>query len=89
MSVYTPKANEVVVQQYIANPLLIGNRKFDLRMYVLISSLDPLIVYLHDEGLARFCTEDYQKPNNSNINNSFIHLTNYSLNKNNPNFTVR
>lgn len=55
---------------------------------MLISSLDPLLVYLHDEGLARFCTEDYQKPNSSNINNSFIHLTNYSLNKNNPNFTL-
>lgn len=55
-----------VVQQYIDNILIIDNKKFDLRLYVLISSIDPLIVYINDEGLARFCTEDYQPPNEKN-----------------------
>lgn len=50
---------EFVVQPYIDNPLLIENKKFDLRLYILISSLDPYICYLNEEGLARFCAEDY------------------------------
>ncbi|KAL4508036.1 hypothetical protein ABPG72_021409 [Tetrahymena utriculariae] len=88
ISSYTPYANQLVVQEYISNPMLIYGKKFDLRLYVLISSLDPLIVYLHDEGLARFCTEPYEKPSKTNINNSYMHLTNYSLNKNNPTFKL-
>ncbi|EGR33199.1 tubulin tyrosine ligase-like member 11, putative [Ichthyophthirius multifiliis] len=79
---------QIIIQQYISNPLIIDKKKFDLRLYVLISSLDPFVVYLHDEGLARFCTEDYQKPQQQNINNFYMHLTNYSLNKQNPNFKV-
>lgn len=68
--------------------MIIGKKKFDLRLYVLVSSLDPLMVYLHEEGLARFCTENYEKPSKDNINNSYMHLTNYSLNKNSPNFKL-
>lgn len=74
------------IQQYINNPLLIDNKKFDLRLYVLISSINPLIVYLNEEGLARFCTEDYLSLNENNLNNMYMHLSNYSLNKNNKNY---
>ena len=66
--------------------MLIDKKKFDLRLYVLITSLDPFIVYLNDEGLGRFCTEEYQKPTNQNLRNPYIHLTNYSLNKLNQNY---
>jgi tubulin polyglutamylase TTLL11 len=77
---------DYVVQTYLDKPLLIDKKKFDLRLYVLISSVNPFIAYLNSEGLARFCTEDYQAPNDSNILNNFIHLSNYSLNKNNNNY---
>ena len=60
---------------------MVDNKKFDLRVYVLIISLDPLIAYIADEALVRFCTENYDKPSRSNINNLLSHLTNYSLNK--------
>jgi len=49
----------MVVQQYIDDPLLVDKKKFDLRLYVLIASVDPFIVYFNDEGMARFCTEEY------------------------------
>lgn len=70
-----------VVQEYVDKPLIIDGKKFDLRVYVLISSVKPLIAFVNKEGLARFCTEDYEPPTNENIRDVYKHLTNYSLNK--------
>ena len=60
---YSDTYTNIIAQHYIDPPLIIDKKKFDLRIYVLVASLDPLIVYINDEGLARFCTEDYQAPN--------------------------
>lgn len=75
-----------MVQEYIQKPLLIDKLKFDIRLYVLVSSLDPLEIYIAKEGLSRFCTEPYQEPSQKNLNHVFMHLTNYSLNIHSGNF---
>lgn len=78
--------SDLVVQEYLHPPLLLRQKKFDLRIYALITDVDPLCVFLNEEGLARYCTEDYQTPSNANISNAFMHLTNYSLNKRSAKF---
>nr|XP_054597552.1 tubulin polyglutamylase TTLL5 isoform X2 [Nothobranchius furzeri] len=70
----------ILVSRYVNNPLLIDEFKFDVRLYVLVTSYDPVLIYVYEEGLARFATVKYdQTP--TNIKNTFMHLTNYSLNK--------
>ena len=43
-----------IVQRYIHNPLLIGHKKFDMRIYVLVTSHNPLTIYLYRSGFGRF-----------------------------------
>ncbi|XP_068618971.1 tubulin polyglutamylase TTLL5 isoform X2 [Battus philenor] len=75
-----PKGENVVVAKYIDKPLLIGGHKCDLRLYVCVTSVDPLLVYLYEEGLVRFATVKYDKTN-KNLWNPCMHLCNYSINK--------
>lgn len=58
-----------VVQQYLSKPLLLGGLKFDLRCYVLVLSVAPLVAYLHRDGMARFATSAYAPPDASNLEN--------------------
>lgn len=67
-----------VVQQYISQPYLIHGHKFDLRLYVVVTSYHPLTVYLYNDGLVRFSCEKYDL---SSLNNVYSHLTNTSINK--------
>ncbi|XP_074517677.1 tubulin polyglutamylase TTLL5 isoform X2 [Sebastes fasciatus] len=70
----------ILVSRYINDPLLIDEFKFDVRMYVVVTSYDPVLIYVYEEGLARFATVKYDRTS-KNIKNTFMHLTNYSVNK--------
>lgn len=69
-----------VISDYIANPHLIEGLKYDLRVYVLVTSFDPLIAYMYEDGLVRFATDKFSL-DPSKFENMFVHLTNYSIQK--------
>ncbi|XP_064397984.1 polyglutamylase complex subunit TTLL1-like isoform X2 [Halichondria panicea] len=76
-----PHTKEVyVISRYIENPLLIGGKKFDLRLYVLVTSYRPLKAYMYRLGFCRFCTVKYNASVNE-LDNMFVHLTNVSIQK--------
>ena len=71
--------------RYLHSPYLIDGKKFDLRIYVVVTSVDPLRVYVHNEGLTRLSTSDYTL---RDTENRFAHLTNYSINKKSDKFVA-
>jgi len=79
------KYNEFIITKYINNIDLINEKKYDLRLYILISGLKPLRIYFYNEGLVRIASEKYSI-NINNLGNKFVHLTNTDLNKLNKNF---
>ncbi|PAA81475.1 hypothetical protein BOX15_Mlig027012g1 [Macrostomum lignano] len=75
-----------VCQLYLTRPFLIDGYKFDLRIYVLITSCDPLRIFVFKEGLARFTTVKYKDPCGDNMGNVYMHLTNYAVQKGSKEF---
>ncbi|KAK7100751.1 hypothetical protein V1264_023640 [Littorina saxatilis] len=48
------------VQQFVENPLLVDGHKFDIGIYAMVTSINPLRVYvIDDDALVRFCPEQY------------------------------
>lgn len=82
-----PKNTPIIVQKYIQNPYLINGNKFDLRLYVLVTSVNPLRIYLCENGLARFASVKYSIDPKT-LNDRFMHLTNYSVNKFNAKYVT-
>mmetsp|Transcript_52011 Transcript_52011/g.71383 ORF Transcript_52011/g.71383 Transcript_52011/m.71383 type:complete len:177 (-) Transcript_52011:1458-1988(-) len=64
------------------NPLLIRGTKWDMRIYVLVTNLRPLKLWLYREGIVRFSSERYDL---KSVGNIYSHLTNSSINKGAPN----
>jgi len=75
-----PTKRPVIVQKYLSKPYLINGHKFDLRLYVYVTSFDPLIIYLYEDGLVRFASHKFSSAMKS-LSNKYMHLTNYSINK--------
>ena len=69
-----------VCQKYVYNPLLIGGKKFDMRVYALVTSYSPLTAYLYRTGFCRFTSVKYSL-NQEDLNNNQIHLTNVAVQK--------
>ncbi|XP_067624720.1 tubulin polyglutamylase ttll-4 isoform X2 [Eurosta solidaginis] len=81
-----PKDRPLVVQKYIERPLLINDSKFDMRIYVVVTSINPLRIYMYKDGLARFASVKYSSELTS-LDDRCMHLTNYSINKFSQNYS--
>ena len=77
------KCGQTVIQKYIENPLVIQNRKFDIRQWVLVTDLSPLTIWMFDTPYIRFSAEDY---NIDDFKNIFSQLTNNSIAKHSEKF---
>ncbi|KAL4484951.1 hypothetical protein ABPG74_020128 [Tetrahymena malaccensis] len=68
--------DNLMAQKYVANPHLLEGHKYDFRVYLLIASTDPLIIYYHD-GFLRLSILKYDK----NSKEKSIHFANTNLAK--------
>ena len=67
------KSNKIILQKYIEKPLLYFGRKFDIRIWALLTN--DLKIYVFEEGHLKCCSINYDL----NSENTFCHLTNYSF----------
>ena len=74
------KSNKIILQKYIEKPLLYNGRKFDVRLWVLLTH--KMEIYLFKEGHLKATSFNYSLDNND----LYIHLTNYSVQKYSDNF---
>ncbi|KPI88776.1 putative Tubulin-tyrosine ligase [Leptomonas seymouri] len=83
-----------VVQRYMSRPFLLMGHKFDLRLYVVVTSYEPMRMYLYREGLVRIASEAYHAPPSNkgkqaateqdalaDLQQLRAHLTNFTVNK--------
>ena len=80
------KPNNLIIQKYLEQPLLYNGRKFDIRIWVLFTYIGKdckFEIYVFKEGHLKACSDIF----NIDSDNLFIHLTNYSVQKHNKNFS--
>ena len=77
-----------VISRYIESPLLVGGKKFDLRLYVLVTSYRPLKAFMFRRGFARFCNAKYTT-DVADLDNQFVHLTNVAIQKHNEDYNEK
>jgi hypothetical protein len=73
------KRRSYIVQKYIENPLLINRRKFDIRCFSLVTSINGNICgYWYKDGYIRTACKEFSL---KNVQNKYIHLTNDAIQK--------
>ncbi len=69
--------DDQLVQEYVADPLLFADHphKHVLRIWVAITSLDPLVAYLHTNAVVKFTSRPYTLAPESR-DDLLVHMTN-------------
>jgi len=73
------KKRTCIIQKYIHNPLLINRRKFDIRLFALMTSVNGIKrAYFYEEGYMRTSCREFSL---NNLSNRMVHLTNDAVQK--------
>ncbi|MCK5361056.1 MAG: hypothetical protein KAJ95_10545 [Gammaproteobacteria bacterium] len=83
-----PDYGKWLAQEYIENPHLINNRKYTLRLFLLITSAAPLTAYLYRDGVVDLAVQPYSTDKNKR-HNPAIHIANGALQSTFPEFDVK
>ncbi|KAK9885024.1 hypothetical protein WA026_009250 [Henosepilachna vigintioctopunctata] len=60
--------NNTFVQEFVGNPLLISGHKFDIGIYTIITSIEPLRIYIYNgDAILRFCPVKYYPFDSKNL----------------------
>jgi hypothetical protein len=73
----------LIVQEYIDRPRLISGRKFTLRFYVLLTSISPLVAYVHEDGFVKLASRPFSVAPEHRADR-FRHLTNPDVLRHDP-----
>ena len=66
-----------IIQKYIDYPLLVHKRKFDLRCYGILTSVNgSLKGYFYEDGYVRTSCKEF---NHDDVTDKFVHLTNDAI----------
>ncbi|XP_049281983.1 probable tubulin polyglutamylase ttll-15 [Anopheles funestus] len=66
-------SNDTFIQEFIDDPLLVDGYKFDIGVYTVITSIDPLRVYIYKgDILFRYCPVPYYPFNASNVDKYIV-----------------
>ncbi len=74
---------DYVVQRYVTDPLLLNQRKSEIRLYWLVANLDPLMVLVYKEGTVRLNTLPFTL---DDLDNQLVHVTNVFQQKSHPDY---
>lgn len=71
---------DMVVQKYVEDPFLLDGRKWDLRLWVLVTSWYPAVVWVHPEPYLRLAQKQFTL-GQGGVSDPLVHLTNRAIQK--------
>ena len=68
-----PQMKGILVQQYVYPPFLVSGLKFNFRLYVIVTDVEPLRLYVYDEAMLYFSGEKFNAEDTGTLAS---HITN-------------
>ena len=75
-----PLHEDVLVQRYLEQPHLLDGHRYTLRIWIVVLSLDPFVVYICRRGLTKRAATPYRQDSES-YSDKVMHLTNSDVQK--------